>query len=103
MGPSALPPHLFPVNYSEAYDLVSQHVQVLLNSAQHFIKAKGRRSQAYENVQRGPKRIKTGLDTLKEAEYIYGLFRLIKDPRTPHNQKSPLSKHLHQVFADAKY
>ena len=70
--------------------VLADQVSALLQSAQQISSIKGRPSYPHEYVFRGPTRAKTGLNSLELAEYLYGLFRMLNDPKPPPTHSSPL-------------
>ena len=98
---SVAPPNVLPTCFAEANDhVLGERVQVLINSASQLSTLKGRRTMPYEYIVRGPDRVKTGINTLSEMEYLFGLFCMIYDPKTPNDQKPHLSKHLYHIVED---
>ena len=93
--------HTLPINFAEADDpVLGQKVQSLLHSAHQLTALKGRKVHAFEYILRGPDHIKTSLNSLSELEYVYGLYRLQADPRTPTDAKPFLAKHIAHVVED---
>ena len=94
-------PFSLPTSFSEAHDpSLGEKVQVLINSATQLTSLKGRRTMPHEYIFRGPDSVRTVRNNLAELEYIYGLFRLISDPKTPPIDRRHLSQHLYQVVED---
>ena len=92
-----------PVNFRDNTNpLVTAQVQSILQStSQQISSLKGRPTHAHDYILRGPTRVKTSLACLEPAEYLFGLTRLMKDRRTPVEEKPKIVKHLNEVIADA--
>lgn len=123
---AAARPHVLPARHDEVYDLlntaaipapsrhlpvsshggaestVSSQVQTLLSTAQQLTSIKGRPTHPHHYVFRGPTRVKTTLRSLAPAEYLWGLFRLMKDPQTDDEVRPAIATHIYQVIEDAK-
>ena len=90
-----------PLSFSQADDpQIGQQVQALLSSAHHLSNLKGKRTQPFEYIQRGPNRDKTTLTSLGPLEYVYALHCMIHDPQTAPEHKSDLANHRDQVVED---
>ena len=81
---------------------ISAQVQTLLHTAQQLTSVKGRHTHPHHYVFRGPTRVKTTLRSLTPAEYIWGLFRLMKDPHTEPDVRPIIATHIYHVAEDAK-
>ena len=92
-----------PTSFAQATDAsVADKVQVLLSTASQISGIRGRHTHPHNYIFRGPAKIKTALNTLDLAEYLFGLFRLMYDPRTPHADRPFIATHIYQVVQDAK-
>ena len=92
-----------PISFDQALDpLINQQVRGLLGGARGINGLKGRPSHPHEYVFRGPARNKTTLVSLDLAEYLFGLQRMIRDPRTPDADKIALATHINQLIEDAR-
>ena len=92
-----------PMSLAQAGGFVlADQVSALLQSAQQISSIKGRPSYPHEYVFRGPTRAKTGLNSLELAEFLYGLFRMLNDPKKQNPDCPHIARHLYNAVCDAK-
>ena len=99
--PQPAQPNMLPTCFADANDpILGERVQMLLNSAHQLTSIKGKNTHPHQYIFRGPNRVKTTLNMLSELEYVYGLYRLVTDPKTSAEDKPMFSRHVLHVAED---
>lgn len=91
--------HEVPLNHS-----VDAQVQQLLASTVHNL-GKGNTPPydfPYKYILRGPEKIKASINSVTLPEHLWGIFRIIHDPKTLSDTKPCLMAHIEQIVEDAR-
>lgn len=83
---------------------VDSQVQQLLASTVHNL-GKGNTPPydfPFKYIMRGPEKVKACINSVTLPEHLWGIFRMIHDPKTTHDIKPCLILHIEQIVEDAR-
>lgn len=98
---SSLPFSVHNISYNEAVD--SQVKQILATTVHNLGKGNNQPYDfPYKYILRGPKKIKASINSVTLPEHLWGIFRMIHDPKTNPDTKPCLIVHVEQIVEDAR-
>lgn len=83
-------------------DQVDSHVKQILASSVHTL-AKGNVPTGifpFKHVLRGPEKRQAHINSLTLSEHLWGIFRIIEDPKVDASIKPELMRHMQQIVED---